>query len=85
MNWAKLGKTLWFTVGFIPYIGLAFLVVIMWEKHIGWTPLEDMDIWNSTTPVFTPQNIFGSLSLLGSWVLWHKFRKLIEYFRWTHD
>lgn len=87
MKWSKIGKMGLFILGLIPYVGLSFLVVIMWDKYIGLPSLiEDIgELWKFgyLEKVLSAQNVFCGLSLLGSWAFWYLFCKLLKCFWWA--
>ena len=84
MKLDKLGKVTLFIVGLIPYIALSFLVVIMWDKYIGYTPLQGDLLDYARDTLFAPNNILSSLALLGSWASWYLCCKLFKYMAWSH-
>ncbi len=66
-------------IGIIPYIGLSFLVVVMWDKYIGSTPPQGTGIWDYTRDsILSPYNILCGFSMLGSWFFWYILCKLVK-------
>ena len=62
-------------VGFIPYIGLTFLTVWLWDKYMG---LPEMSTLTWRNFVYAPSYLMA-FSILGSWVAWWLFCKIISF------
>ena len=71
MNWSKL---LLFLFGMVPYVALSFVVVVLWDKHIGFVVPESVGFLTySSKSLFSIHNVLGVLSMFGSWVAWRVF------------
>ena len=80
----SVGAVALFVLGLMPYVVVSFAIVLLWNKHIGFTALESVGFWEYTNvSILSIGNILGSLSLLGGWFGWYLVCKLFKYMLWT--
>jgi len=77
IDWSGL---LLFLLGIAPYVALSFVVVVFWDKHIGFVVPESVDFLTYTSKsLFSIHNVLGILSMFGSWVVWKVFCRVVRF------
>jgi len=75
--WDRLLNIVIIAIGFVPYIGMTILTVLMWNKF-------EHFVYNTSLSFNSIGNdlLFG-LSIIGSWIIWYGFCKIVgAIFNW---
>ena len=71
-------RAVFFLIGITPYVVLSILIVIGFDKYFGFTPPSDILQILKDQVLFYRQIITGA-AIIGSWVTWYFFCKILSH------